>query len=157
MVDMPGRTRSPRRRHDLDAIARRAMLERGLEPEFPAAALAQADGIRTSAVDPSVADLRHLPWCSIDNDDSRDLDQLTVAEPLAAGAVKVRVAPRGPGFRGPRRRRSRARGAARHRCGTRVHRLRGREGRMTSRPKASLLTRIARWVGGILRRGLPEL
>ncbi len=32
------------------------------------------------------------PWCSIDNDDSRDLDQLTVAEPLAGGAVRIRVA-----------------------------------------------------------------
>ena len=92
MGGMRDRDRPHRRRHDLGAIARRAMLERGLEPEFPAAALAQAGGMRAPAVDPSVVDLRHLPWCSIDNDDSRDLDQLTVAEPLAAGAVKVRVA-----------------------------------------------------------------
>jgi VacB/RNase II family 3'-5' exoribonuclease len=33
-----------------------------------------------------------LLWCSIDNDDSRDLDQLSVAEPTAEGTVKVRVA-----------------------------------------------------------------
>src|SRR5262249_6018199 len=39
-----------------------------------------------------VRDLLGLLWCSIDNDDSRDLDQLSVAEPLANGAVKVLVA-----------------------------------------------------------------
>jgi len=37
-------------------------------------------------------DLSGLPWCSLDNDDSRDLDQLTVAEAMPAGAVKVLVA-----------------------------------------------------------------
>ena len=36
--------------------------------------------------------LRNLPWCSIDNDDSRDLDQLTVAEALAVGGARVLVA-----------------------------------------------------------------
>ena len=35
---------------------------------------------------------RSLLWCSIDNDDSRDLDQLSVAEPLANGDVKLLVA-----------------------------------------------------------------
>jgi exoribonuclease-2 len=39
-----------------------------------------------------VRDLTALPWCSIDNDDSLDLDQLTACEPLAGGAVKVHVA-----------------------------------------------------------------
>src|SRR6186713_149525 len=38
------------------------------------------------------ADLRAMPWCSIDNDDSRDLDQLTVCEPLADGSVRIHVA-----------------------------------------------------------------
>jgi exoribonuclease-2 len=36
--------------------------------------------------------LRDRLWVSIDNDDSRDLDQLTVAEPLAAGRVRILVA-----------------------------------------------------------------
>ena len=40
----------------------------------------------------SICDLRQLLWCSIDNDQSMDLDQLTVAERLPAGAVKVLVA-----------------------------------------------------------------
>ena len=37
-------------------------------------------------------DLRSLLWASIDNDDSRDLDQLSVAEPMADGDVKVLIA-----------------------------------------------------------------
>ncbi len=78
----------------LGDIARRAMLERGLLPEFSAAALKQADDITapaTAAV-PEVRDLRSLLWASIDNDDSRDLDQLSVAQALADGAVTLWVA-----------------------------------------------------------------
>ncbi len=86
--------RSGRHHHDLEAIARRAMRERGLEPEFPPAALAEAERLDLGAHDgdASVRDLRHLPWSSIDNDDTRDLDQLEVAEPLAADAIRIRVA-----------------------------------------------------------------
>jgi VacB/RNase II family 3'-5' exoribonuclease len=73
-------------------IARRAMLARGLEPDFPAAALAQLSDIQAAAADPQVRDLSGLLWCSIDNDDSRDLDQLSVAEPLADGAVRILIA-----------------------------------------------------------------
>src|SRR5437899_2626870 len=42
--------------------------------------------------DASIRDLRGLIWCSIDNDDSRDLDQLTVAEDLGGGNVRAMVA-----------------------------------------------------------------
>ena len=42
--------------------------------------------------DHSIRDLRQCLWCSIDNDSSGDLDQLTVAERLTAGGVKVLVA-----------------------------------------------------------------
>jgi VacB/RNase II family 3'-5' exoribonuclease len=65
----------------LAAIAHKAMLQRGLEPDFSKAVraeLAAIDGpARKSGAD--IRDLRGLPWCSIDNDDSRDLDQLTVS------------------------------------------------------------------------------
>src|SRR5258708_40280014 len=62
-------------------IARQAMIDRGLEPEFPPAVEQQLDGIDEPAKPPGgVRDLRKLLWCSIDNDDSRDLDQLTGAE-----------------------------------------------------------------------------
>ena len=78
----------------LRSIAHRAMLERGLAPDFPPAALAELDGIHGPATqaENSSRDLRSLLWCSIDNDDSRDLDQLTVAEALPGGSAKVLVA-----------------------------------------------------------------
>jgi exoribonuclease-2 len=80
-------------RERLRQIARRAMIERGLEPDFPAGALAEtARAAELPAHDADVADLRHLLWASIDNDDSRDLDQLSVAEPLEHGAVRVLIA-----------------------------------------------------------------
>ena len=65
----------------LQGIAHRAMLEQGLVPYLPAPALAELDGIQGPATRTEAAtrDLRDLLWCSIDNDDSRDLDQLTVA------------------------------------------------------------------------------
>jgi len=68
------------------------MLDHGLQPDFSAQALAQASSITQPASEPAVRDLRALLWASIDNDDSQDLDQLSVAEPLAGGAVKILVA-----------------------------------------------------------------
>ena len=78
----------------LQAIARKAMLERGLLPDFSVAALDQLAGIQTPAVTAAteVRDLRGLLWASIDNDDSRDLDQLTVAEAMPGDKVKILVA-----------------------------------------------------------------
>src|SRR3954469_1234381 len=90
---------------DLQRIARRAMTERGLAPDFPAAALDQLERISAEAdaaggsaqaaaaakEGPALADLRQLPWCSIDNDDSRDLDQLSACEELPGGAVRILV------------------------------------------------------------------
>jgi len=78
----------------LRRIARRAMLERGLQPDFSQNALNQLASIKgpAQAPDGSVRDLRSLLWCSIDNDDSRDLDQLSVAEALPGGATRVLVA-----------------------------------------------------------------
>src|SRR5258705_1090666 len=74
-------------------IARRAMLERGLEPDFPARALAEAKSFSpdTSHGTADVRDLRELAWCSIDNDDSRDLDQLTFAESLDHGGTPILI------------------------------------------------------------------
>src|SRR5450631_344707 len=80
--------------NNLRAIAHQAMTDRGLEPDFPPDALQQLNGIQGPAreTDNSIRDLRNLLWCSIDNDTSRDLDQLTVAERLTTGGVKVLVA-----------------------------------------------------------------
>jgi len=79
-------------RVDLGALAARVMAEHGLEPEFPAPAVRQMAAIQGPAAADAARDLRALAWASIDNDDSRDLDQLTVAEERPDGAVKVLVA-----------------------------------------------------------------
>jgi exoribonuclease R len=79
---------------DLRAVARQAMLDRGLQPDFSEAAQREVCAITQAAVpsDGAVRDLRGLLWASVDNDDSLDIDQLSVAEPLAGGAVRVLVA-----------------------------------------------------------------
>ncbi|HQT95753.1 MAG TPA: RNB domain-containing ribonuclease, partial [Thermoanaerobaculaceae bacterium] len=80
-------------RATLQRIAHRVMRERGLEPDFSPAALAQVAGLQPAAPQGNGArDLRALPWCSIDNDDSMDLDQLSVARGADGGAVQVLVA-----------------------------------------------------------------
>jgi len=79
-------------RQDLQSIADRAMRERGLEPAFPSDVMAEVAALQRAAADPTARDLRHLPWCSIDNDDSRDLDQLSVAEGLPDGSTRLLVA-----------------------------------------------------------------
>jgi VacB/RNase II family 3'-5' exoribonuclease len=78
----------------LQSIARRAMMDRGLLPDFSPEALAELDKIQAPAAakGETIRDLTHLLWASIDNDDSRDLDQLTVAEVMPGGQVKIRVA-----------------------------------------------------------------
>ncbi len=81
-------------RETLRRIAHLAMMERGLVPDFPAPALAQLDAILGPAAGEgdSIRDLRNLPWCSIDNEDSQDLDQLTVAEMMPDGSARIRIA-----------------------------------------------------------------
>jgi len=78
----------------LQNIARTAMLERGLLPDFSAGALAELGMIQTPAVMDGelIRDQGDLLWASIDNDDSLDLDQLTVAEAMPGGKVKIMVA-----------------------------------------------------------------
>src|SRR5690348_12618992 len=83
----------------LRSIARRAMREWGLEPEFPVAVRAEVDAMvaagrpaRVQVDDGSLRDLRELPWASIDNDDTRDLDQLQVMLPQDGTEARVLVA-----------------------------------------------------------------
>ena len=80
---------------DLQAAARQSMLDHGFAPDFPpgvlqqaAAATAQAD---PPAADASTQDLRSLLWSSIDNDTSRDLDQIEWAERLPDGRGRVLI------------------------------------------------------------------
>ena len=79
----------------LQRIAHRVMIARGLAPDFAPEALAQLAAIvgpAPAAAGPSSRDLRDLLWCSIDNDDSMDLDQLSVAQELPGGGGKLLVA-----------------------------------------------------------------
>jgi len=80
---------------DLQAMARQVMLAQGFEPNFPPATQQQLADIRAHppqlAPSDKVRDLRGLLWSSIDNDTSRDLDQIEVAERLPNGDVKVMV------------------------------------------------------------------
>jgi len=78
--------------HQLKSIAHRVMVERGLTPDFSAPALAEAAAATPAQPDPEARDLRSLLWASIDNDSSRDLDQLSVAQALPGGSVKIMVA-----------------------------------------------------------------
>src|SRR5450759_564346 len=78
----------------LQQIAQRVMKARGLLPDFSAELLAELDRIQAPApvTAGAVRDLRDRLWCSIDNDDSMDLDQLTVAVTMPGDKVKLWVA-----------------------------------------------------------------
>ena len=96
---------------DLQALAKQVMMARGFQPDFPAAVQQQLAEIKAhppmpasapssspssasnspTVSDPHTKDLRGLLWSSIDNDTSRDLDQIEVAEKLPNGDVKVMI------------------------------------------------------------------
>ena len=93
-------TNNRHHRSILQGIAHRAMLERDLLLIFPPKHLPSLENCESLQIwemdKPQIAsvirDLRDLPWASIDNDDSRDLDQLTIAEAMSGDRVKIRVA-----------------------------------------------------------------
>ena len=78
----------------LERIARRAMQDSGFQTDFSQAAMNELKNMHKVAWAAAATkkDLRQLLWASIDNDDSRDLDQLTVAEALPDNKVKILVA-----------------------------------------------------------------
>ena len=77
----------------LQQLATKAMTDRGLLADFTPQAMAEAAAVACPSFDGATGrDLRSLLWASIDNDDSRDLDQLSVAEAQPDGRIKVFVA-----------------------------------------------------------------
>jgi exoribonuclease-2 len=80
---------------DLQAIAKQVMLAHGFDPDFPPQVPQQLAELKTHppvvAPGGDIRDLRNLLWSSIDNDTSRDLDQIEVAERLPNGDIKVLV------------------------------------------------------------------
>lgn len=70
------------------------MRKQGFEPEFPAAVIREVRALDDPSDDARPADardLRALPWSSVDNRESRDLDQIEVAERLTDGSIRVRI------------------------------------------------------------------
>lgn len=84
----------PRVHFDWTRVAHQLLEERGFLPEIGPAAQAEVQALHPELPPPSLPteDLRGLLWSSIDNSDSRDLDQLEWAEPLPRGEIRVRVA-----------------------------------------------------------------
>ena len=86
--------------NDLQRLAIAAMRTRGLKPEFSAEATLEAEALRLRPPEAAglgeaaeaMQDLRHLLWFSIDNHDTRDLDQLSWAEAQGDGAARLLVA-----------------------------------------------------------------
>src|SRR6266436_5348735 len=81
-------------KYDLEARARRAMLDAGFQPDFPPEVLTETQGLRSQAQSnpaATVRDLRQLLWSSIDNDTSRDLDQVEYAEKLSDDTIRLLV------------------------------------------------------------------
>ena len=79
---------------NLIAAAHAAMLEHGFQPDLTAAAAADLASIEAQpepAVDPATRDLRTFLWSSIDNDESKDLDQIEWAEKLPDGRIRVLI------------------------------------------------------------------
>ena len=80
---------------DLQQAAKQIMLQHGFEPDFPDTANQQLSQIQRQPpiVSPAgnIRDLRNLLWSSIDNDTSRDLDQIEVAEQLSSGQTRVMI------------------------------------------------------------------
>ncbi|HXB23070.1 MAG TPA: RNB domain-containing ribonuclease [Candidatus Solibacter sp.] len=82
-------------RFDLQEAARQTMLEHGFEPDYPPEIPQQVAELKAHppqiTAGGDIRDLRDLLWSSIDNDTSKDLDQIEVAERLTNGDTKVLV------------------------------------------------------------------
>jgi exoribonuclease-2 len=80
---------------DLQATAREILRQHGFRPDFSPAVQQQLKDLRAHppqiSPGPNIRDLRNQLWSSIDNDTSRDLDQIEVAERLPDGSVRIRI------------------------------------------------------------------
>jgi len=86
------RTQSPT--PSLRDVAAAAMRKHGFEPDFPADVIREVRGLddpSDNAMPPDAHDLRALLWSSVDNRESRDLDQIEVAERLPDNSIRVRI------------------------------------------------------------------
>ena len=85
---------TPPPKQTLRSAAVAAMVKNGFEPEFSPAVMSEVrslDDPSDNPLPPGARDLRGLPWSSIDNRESRDLDQIEVAERVDGGAIRIRI------------------------------------------------------------------
>ncbi len=92
METMPS---TPNTHLDLQSISKQVMTQYGFEPDFPPEIAQQLAQLKTNPPKPTpgpdIRDLRILLWSSVDNDTSRDLDQIEYAERTSDGQIKVMV------------------------------------------------------------------
>ncbi|HKO16696.1 MAG TPA: RNB domain-containing ribonuclease [Gemmatimonadaceae bacterium] len=99
MPNLDGECSIPHHSTQIDFVqtARRVLRENGFDPDFGQPVEAQVESLREPALPApgaaadGVRDLRALLWSSIDNTESRDLDQVEVVEQLDGGAIRVLV------------------------------------------------------------------
>ena len=75
----------------LDTVARRALIDSGFTPDLDDASRHELEGLKPAPLSTDIRDLRSLLWSSIDNTESKDLDQVEVAEQLPDGAIRIRL------------------------------------------------------------------
>lgn len=78
----------------LRSAAIAAMRQNGFEPEFSPEVMHEVRSLDDPSDNPLPAgchDFRGLLWSSVDNRESRDLDQIEVAERLADGSIRIRI------------------------------------------------------------------
>jgi VacB/RNase II family 3'-5' exoribonuclease len=77
--------------HSLLGFAEHALREQEFDPTFGPEVTAEVAGLRQQAGGAAPRDLRALLWSSIDNSESRDLDQVEVAEALPQGDIRIMI------------------------------------------------------------------
>src|SRR3978361_417818 len=77
---------------NLDAVARQALADNHFQPDLDAEAQRELSALRSSSSLADVRDMRDLGWSSIDNAESKDLDQIELVEALPDGGVRLRTA-----------------------------------------------------------------
>jgi VacB/RNase II family 3'-5' exoribonuclease len=76
---------------DLASLAKQALHDAGFTPDLDDAVRGELSALRPAAATSDVRDMRALLWSSIDNAESKDLDQIELAESLADGGIRLRV------------------------------------------------------------------
>jgi len=75
----------------LDTVARQALIDNGFTPDLDDTSRHELEGLKPAPLSTDIRDLRSLLWSSIDNTESKDLDQVEVAEQLPDGAIRIRL------------------------------------------------------------------